>query len=438
MRRSPPVILSNSRSARVRRKFDEDWERIKQQKRQEMIIRKGSVKSEAEINAMVERSKNESLIQQERIFRAVKKVKENEYMPLGEIMNLEKQTTREDAEKYDKEIFRKEVFHSDEQKEKTDELTAKHTEEKGLEGLYNPKDPGFAPMIEFDWEGMLKPHVLIQGSYSGREYRVFPLKWSMFGKDYTIVVLGKRRSGKSCFIRSLLGNYLRVFFPRVYVFTKTAASGEYAKFVPEAYIIDFLDLDLLQKIFDTQKKYKHKSRKGSFHGNMNVLIIMDDCLSENLKYKKLVNEIFYEGRHMNICFIVTSQDLKGLSPGCMANADFGIFFNVRSERDKEAMRTKFCDFMANDEEMEEVTSQVTLKKWHVIAFDQSEPSIPPEFTMFCGRAPDPPPFVLGAKKWWKHNPHQLAAIINENPELEYLRHTDDWGIIGQEEFNQVR
>ena len=126
MRRSPPVILSNSRSARVRRKFDEDWERIKQQKRQEMAMRKGSVKSEAEINAMVERSKNESLIQQERIFRAVKKVKENEYMPLGEIMNLEKQTTREDAEKYDKEIFRKEVFHSDEQKEKTADLIKEH------------------------------------------------------------------------------------------------------------------------------------------------------------------------------------------------------------------------------------------------------------------------------------------------------------------------
>ena len=72
-------------------------------------------------------------------------------------------------------------------------------------------------------------------------------------------------------------------------------------------------------------------------------------------------------------------------------------------------------------------------------FNQSEPSTPSEFTMFCGRAPEAPPFVMGAKALWKHNKRQLEAIVAEHPdELGYLLRTDDWGVIGEEEFNRVR
>ena len=141
---------------------------------------------------------------------------------------------------------------------------------------------------------------------------------------------------------------------------------------------------------------------------------------------------------MGICFIVTSQDIKGINPACHSNADLGVFFNVRNERDKEAMRKKFCDFFKNNDEMEEVTNTVLQQKWHTMIFDQSEPSRPPQYTMFCGRAAEPPPFVMGAKALWNLNKKQLQAIVNENPELNYLLETDNWGILGEEEFNRMR
>lgn len=409
----------------------------------------------------------------------------------SEMIQSYRETTKEEARKDDHSYFKDGEFHGDEQKEKTAELIEAAFDTNSLEGLYDPEDPGFAPPILYKNEtGKPKQPVhrlavsrkaigVDAGKLGGRkkggkappakkeggegegassqvekikEFFVFPLTWDQFGTDWTIILLGKRRAGKTCFIRGLCGNYLRPFFPRVYVFTKSFYSGEYAEFVPEAHIFagmgpDETDengaviqkggLTALKEIYAIQKEYKKRSKKGSFHGNMNCLIIIDDCLSDGFRYQELIDEVFFEGRHMNICFIVTSQDFKGINPACTGNADAAIQFRCRSERDKEAVRTKFCDFFKNDEEYEELTGPVLRNKWHCMAYFQDKPHIDPEFTMFCGRPIEPPPFVMGAKAWWRNNPKQLFTITEEHPELKYLLETDDWGVMGEEEFNEA-
>lgn len=372
-------------------------------------------------------------------------------MPLDyEMEQAYKTLTLEGAEKDDKKYYRDGVFHEDEQKEKTEELSQK-AQTRGLRGLDEPDDPGFWPPVEYDFDGIKEPAYTHLSEKTGKEYYLFPFTWAQIGTDWTICILGKRRSGKTRFVQSMLGNYLRPFFPRVYVFTKTKCSGEYSKFIPEAHIFEGFDQKKLDGLFRLQKKYKELRKQGKFHGNAKVLIILDDCLSDGFKYQKLVDEVFFEGRHLDICFVISSQDVKGINPACTGNADLAVTFNLRSERDKEGIRTKFCDFFKNDEDMELLTNQATHRKWHFVAYEQAEPSRNPVFTMFCGRATDPPPFVMGCKAWWKKNPEQLFTIVQDSviqqqekakegimiPDLEWLLYTDDWGIIGEEEFNDV-
>lgn len=396
--------------------------------------------SKSQISAI----QNKSIEQAERfynekkreVFKKRKKV-EHEIMPLEhEMQRTYQEVEVQGAEHDDKVNFRDGVFHADEQEEKT--ILMEEQQGNKLYGLDEPDDPGYYPPILLDTPSIKYPVYQMQSEYSGKDFYVFPLTWSQIGLDWTIIVLGKRRSGKSRFIKSLCGNYLKQFFPRVVVFTKTKCSGEYSHFIPDAHIHEGIDEEILAKYFDLQKKYKKKKIEGKFTGNMKLLIIIDDCLSEQLKYRKTVDEVFFEGRHLDICFIVTSQDFKGINPSCTSNADLAVSFNCRSERDKEAVRTKFCDFFKNDEEMESLTNLVTHRKWHVICFDQSEPSRDPSFTIFCGRAPDPPPFLMGCAAWWKHNPKQLVAIINKNPDkLAWMLNTPHWGIEGEGELNSV-
>lgn len=412
-----------------------------------------------------------------------------QYVPDAEMIEMLKKSEVPNAAKLDSKYFGDLEFHGDEQKEKTQELLEK--EEGEIMFLEDPEDPGYWPPILYSWDkekwGPKTPYYMheredknatkeqkdskkkeresqeLQRQASGNpctwdggpdskdRFYIFPLTWDQIGTDWTIVVLGKRRSGKTVFIKSLCGNYLRPFFPRVYVFTKSFYSGEYTEFVPEAHIFPGLTPDetdkktgkfneggitALARIFATQKKYKEASKKGSFHGNMNCLIIIDDCLSDGFRYQKLIDEVFFEGRHMNICFVVTSQDFKGVNPACTGNADMCVQFRCRSERDKEAVRTKFCDFFKNDEEFEALTGQGLSKKWHSVAYMQDKPHIDPRFTIYCGRPVPPAPFVMGCKRWWKENQKQLLTIIKQYPELSYLLQTDDWGIMGEEEMNE--
>lgn len=431
-----------------------------------------------------------------------------QYIPDAEMIQLYKETEVEDARKKDDKYFHDGEFYGDEQKEKTKELL--EAEIADLMFLDDPDEPGYWPPILHSWDkeawGPKAPYYQYErvltktqqqqqgvqgggsrggnsgttqrqdnqknnqtsqsntgargpstydnsGEDSPNKFYIFPLTWDQIGTDWTIVVLGKRRSGKTVFIKSLCGNYLRPFFPRVYVFTKSFYSGEYAEFVPEAHIYPGLTPDevdkksgkglkeggitVLAKIFQMQKKLKEACKAGKFHGNMNCLIIIDDCLSDGFRYQKLIDEVFFEGRHMNICFIVTSQDFKGVNPACTGNADMCTQFRCRSERDKEAVRTKFCDFFKNDEEFEALTGQALQKKWHSVSYMQDKPHIDPRFTIFCGRPIEPGPFVMGCKRWWKENQKQLLAIVKNNPELAYLLQPNaDWGIMGEEEMDE--
>jgi len=435
----------------------------------------------------------------------------DQFVPDAELIQLYKDAEIEGAKKFDDKYFRDGEFHGDEQKEKTKELLEAQIAE--LLFLEDPDDPGYWPPILHTWDqeswGPKAPVYMTeredkdqkrkqagkpnspqsnkecssgscggqssgQGtggggsgggkgskgmpfSWDGKEdnenrFYIFPLTWDQIGTDWTIVVLGKRRSGKTVFIKSLCGNYLRPFFPRVYVFTKSFYSGEYAEFIPEAHIFPGLTPDevdkktgqnneggltVLANIFKTQKKLKEASKAGKFHGNMNCLIIIDDCLSDGFRYQKLIDEVFFEGRHMNICFIVTSQDFKGVNPACTGNADMCTQFRCRSERDKEAVRTKFCDFFKNDEEFEQLTGQALKHKWHSVSYMQDKPHIDPRFTIFCGRPVEPEPFVMGCKEWWRENQKQLMTIIKAHPELAYLVQPNaDWGIMGEEDMNE--
>lgn len=392
---------------------------------------------------IVEAQKVISLKRQEILFKEAEKKRKKSgdatrIMPLEyDLQSIYKQLPAQNAQKDDTLHFREGKFHADEQKEKTEELMKSECEI--LEGFDSPDDPGFWPAIEyFTPGGTKKPAYIYNSMYTGKEFKIFPLTWNQIGSDWTIICLGRRRSGKTRFIFSLMGHRLRPLFPRIVVFTKTKCSAEYSKHVPDAYIIPGLDCEKLLALYVLQKQYKELQMQGKFHGNMKLLIILDDCLSDGLKYQKLIDEVFFEGRHLDISFIVSSQDCKGINPACTGNADLAVVFAMRSERDKDAIRSKFCDFFKNDEDMEALITQVTYKKWHSVCFDQSEPSRDPRFTIFGGRAPEPPPFVMGAKAWWKRNPKQLAAIIDQYPEeLGHLEKRDDWGVIGEDEMNQV-
>ncbi len=242
---------------------------------------------------------------------------------------------------------------------------------------------------------------------------------------YTVVLYGPRRSGKTRLLKNICQR-IRPWFPDVIVFTKTKDSGEYFQFIPITHVIDGLDEELLLKVIICQMKKKQAETRGEDMGNYNLLIILDDCMSEKLRYKDIFNKIFYNGRHYNITLLVTLQDVKGIAPSATINADLAMCFALPDKRGRDTIREKFVDYLDKNQFGHLMDSGLCNKKYHIIVFDIAHRYNPIDrrISLGCVDETQETPFVMGDYHMWINCKKQLYELGFGN----LLKQTD-WGII---------
>lgn len=148
----------------------------------------------------------------------------------------------------------------------------------------------------------------------------------------TILIIGKRNTGKSCLVKDLLS--YRKDFKIGKVFSKTDhLSHFYDEFIPSSLISKGYSKEEILSILERQTKWiKEKDKDPS------MFLLLDDILSEKRVWSKDPNmeEILFNGRHYKLFMIITSQDIMGLPPSLRQNLDY-IFIlknNNISEREK--------------------------------------------------------------------------------------------------------
>ena len=265
---------------------------------------------------------------------------------------------------------------------------------------------------------------------SGAMVNIKKMNMSLIRPDYTIVCYGKRRTGKTNFVRYFMKCF-RCFFPEVYVFTKTKVDKEYYRFVPDKFIFNGYKDKVIQHILDRQEDRQRKLRKrGVNDENINVLIILDDCIDDNvLKYSETIKTIFFNGRHLYMSIVINSQDHKAIGPGLRSNTDMVATFPVRSQRDKEAVRENYADFVKNDNEFETVAQAIRETPYTIMFIDQSRPYMDPEECVYAGIAPlevDLGGFFMGSREHWRGSEAQAIELGGAN----WIA-IEDWGIVAE-------
>ena len=147
-------------------------------------------------------------------------------------------------------------------------------------------------------------------------------------KDPSIVMVAKRGSGKSWVCRDLLKHFDKIGIPGGMIIAKTDKMNPfYGKFFPDLYIHYEYSTAILDKLLARQsyilakrdkKKRKHKKI------NPRAFLIMDDCLASKTSWVKdrPITEIFYNGRHYKLTFILTMQFPLGIGPELRCNFDY--------------------------------------------------------------------------------------------------------------------
>jgi len=162
----------------------------------------------------------------------------------------------------------------------------------------------------------------------------------------SIVLCGKRRSGKNVLCRDLAYNYFRGKVKNVFVFSPTSeiAINGY-DYVPFEFRYNEVDIDVIERIMKRQEYLIKENPKGDYR----TLILIDDIIASNdAKQQKILDKLFICARHFQISLIVSYQYIKkDFSPVQRDNVDVIFTFQQSNYDNKDALNKQYLSVSEN-------------------------------------------------------------------------------------------
>jgi hypothetical protein len=170
--------------------------------------------------------------------------------------------------------------------------------------------------------------------------------------DFTILSIGRRRSGKTYTSRWIL-YHLRHRYPFAIVITGTKVNNFWAQYIPQEFIYHVDDMgSVLETILTRQQTILENPHLGI---DPRMIVILDDVMTDKYKVRFSVplSTIFTNGRHLKILLMVNVQDPRGVGPDLRENTDLAIVFRVYEGERKKIIYKEWLSYW-EDKPVEEV------------------------------------------------------------------------------------
>lgn len=285
----------------------------------------------------------------------------------------------------------------------------------------------------------------VETSSECSEILIRQFTWDIIKSDYTVCMIGRRRSGKTTFVRAMCYN-MRHLFPEIVVFTKSTADCEYLKFLPKYCVIEGLRtpqaIAKCKALIKRQKERLLDLRSGKITENIGLLIIIDDCASDGMRYFPELDEIFYEGRHLMIAIFVSFQYVKVIPPGIRDNTDLVVLWPTGSRTTLDAVHESWGGTLPNSKAMIELFHDATQFKHQPLMIHVAD--LFNDFNterVFTGLLDmdeiddtEGNPWVMGSLSMWRDEPGAVDQIIGMGPQYKRLLYTREGTKPGQPWF----
>jgi len=212
--------------------------------------------------------------------------------------------------------------------------------------------------------------------------------------DKTILVIGKRGSGKSVAVADLMYNQ-RKCIPAAVVFSGTEESnGYFGQYIPKEYLYSEYDTNTVNKIVERQKSLIKQKRPSP------TMLILDDVAYDKGFFKdKLFRYIMLNGRHVKLFTIVTQQYSLDTPPYARSNFDYVICFRDPILSNRERLYKQFFGIFPNFNAFQDVFAACT-ENFECLVIDQTARSNKIEDCVFWWKAKLRPPFRFGSDAYW--------------------------------------
>jgi hypothetical protein len=247
-----------------------------------------------------------------------------------------------------------------------------------------------------------------------------------FEPDKLILLFGKRRTGKSFAMRSLLGSEVPALgkgvklyqvFPAGLVITGTKMNQFWQSMFPAAYIHE--TLDVLPRFMDLQKKFidewnahpEWQDPKSPAYKNPYRIVIVDDMVGDhNFKDSEPIRQLFIKGRHYKCLIMISTQYAKLVSTVGRDNVDLLMVFFQSTLRSKETIAEEFLsmvdkyDAMALIDRETQVDEKSEQRK--VLVWDNMRLVNDPEEKLLSYEPVEPEEFLVGNEAFWQSEPER--------------------------------
>ena len=215
--------------------------------------------------------------------------------------------------------------------------------------------------------------------------------------DKICVFIGKRNTGKSFLIRDIM--YYKKHIPTGIVLSGTEeGNGFYGNFIPDLFIYGEYDRDAIDRVMARQKKLIRDDRTGS---NISTFLLLDDCMYDNKFLKDTcIRQIFMNGRHWKIFFMLSMQYCMDLPPALRANIDYVFILRENIVSNRERLWKNFFGIFPTFDLFSKTMDACT-ENYECLVLDNTVKSNKIEDCVFWYKAKYPPPsFKVGSSKFW--------------------------------------
>lgn len=180
----------------------------------------------------------------------------------------------------------------------------------------------------------------------------FPIH--LMKNDRTILVLGKRGSGKTTLVKDIVFN-LRKKLDTGFVITPTIDTQiEFEDCFPKSHIYDEYNIETVRNIVDSAESLKAQNIE------RHILLIVDDCMYDNSVMKTVeMRKIHMNGRHFNITLINSVQYLMDIGPAIRGQIDYVFCLKEGTKSTREKLYKYFFGIFQKFSEFEMAMDKCT-------------------------------------------------------------------------------
>jgi hypothetical protein len=314
---------------------------------------------------------------------------------------------------------------------------------KSLGFACNIKTKGDGVCISLAGKGINKiPSIISKHLHSCEDVLITSIKIEelLHGEYYGFELDGNHRFVLGNFIVSHNSFLTRdIFFhhrtiPKGIIFSGTEnANPFYGDFIPDTFIHSEYNPELIETVLVNQGKKIRESRKQGL-GDSGCLpenrffIVLDDMLADANAWKKerTIQEIFFNGRHFNIFFILTMQYPLGIPPALRSNIDYVFVFNEPSIKNRKKIYDDYGGVIPTFDHFQNILDSCT-QNFECLVIKTSGNSSDIKDQVFWYKALPHDNFRAGHPKIWQFHDLKYNSQFNyerdkDKEAIDKLRH----------------